>query len=67
MSAHAGAKMNPHATVRGDWRRNCYRVIAVAVMVGLGARPAVASTCVGDCRGNGTVDIAAAAPVINQS
>ena len=32
--------------------------MAVVVIVGLGVQPAVASTCVGDCRGNATVDIA---------
>jgi len=50
--------MNTHATVRCDWRRRGYRVLAVAVIVGLAMPPAAVSTCVGDCEGNGIVDIA---------
>src|SRR5262245_19402833 len=46
------------AIMRSSWRRCGYRVIATAVIVGLGVRPAAALTCVGDCGGNGTVDIA---------
>ena len=44
--------------IRMDWRRQWRRVIAVALIgVGLGARPAAAQTCVGDCKGEGHVDI----------
>ena len=50
--------MNTRATVRCARRRHRHRVIAVAVIVGLGVRPAAASPCVGDCGGDGTVDIA---------
>jgi uncharacterized protein DUF1566 len=49
--------MNTHVTVRWGWRRHCYHVIAVVVIAGLGVRPAASSTCVGDCKGMGTVDI----------
>ena len=43
-------------TVRSDWRRQCCRRIALALIgVALGARPAAALVCVGDCDGDGTV------------
>jgi hypothetical protein len=49
--------MNAHATPQWDWWRHCCCVIAVAVVVGLVVPPAAASTCVGDCKADGAVDI----------
>jgi Protein of unknown function (DUF1566) len=51
-------RMTTHASARCDRRRHWYLVVAVVVVVGLAVQPAAASTCVGDCEGNGTVDIA---------
>ena len=49
--------MDRHAVVRWNWQPCVARIVAVVVIAGLGARPAAAA-CVGDCHGDGAVDIA---------
>ena len=48
--------MNARAAERVNRRRGC--VMAIAVIVSLGVRPAAASTCVGDCQATCSVGIA---------
>lgn len=52
------APISRHGCIRMDWRRQRRRFIAVTlIVVGLGARLGSALSCVGDCKGEGKVDI----------